>query len=69
MVELDPKASRAEHESALEKFVTDADPELGAILAPYLRFDQLEDLNDAGRRRIRGEIAQKVREALDPESS
>lgn len=64
-MKFDPKASRAEHEAAIAKFVVEADPELGAILAPYLGLGRLEDLSDAARRQLRVEIAQKVRTALD----
>ncbi|MDP3713789.1 MAG: hypothetical protein Q8R60_15040 [Mycobacteriales bacterium] len=68
-MELDPKASRAEHEAAIAKYLVDVDPVLGAILAPYLAFDRLEDLSESDRRRLRGQVAAAVREALDAEAT
>lgn len=65
MVDLDPSASKADHEAALALYLIETDAEFGAILAPFLTFDRLEDLSDSDRRRIRAEIASKVRKALD----
>lgn len=67
MVDLDPSMSRAEHEAAIAERLTEIDPQLGGILAPYLRFDRMEGLNDSDRRQLRSEIAASVRAALDAE--
>ncbi len=66
-MELDPSASRAEHEAAIAKYLVEVDPVLGGILAPYLAFDRLEELSESDRRRVRGQIAAAVRAALDAE--
>lgn len=68
-MELDPNASKAEHEAAIAAYLVEVDPELGAILAPHLKFDRLEELSDGDRRRIRSEIAAEVRAALDAEEA
>jgi hypothetical protein len=65
MVDLEPGAPRADHEAAIEQYLLTTDAELGAILAPFLKFDRLENLSDTDRRRVRAEIAAKVREVLD----
>jgi len=57
MVQLNPAGSRGEHEAAIEQYIIDLDPQLGAILAPYLKFERLDELNDQERRRLRGEIS------------
>jgi hypothetical protein len=67
MVDLDPSASRADHEAAIAERLTEVDPQLGGILAPYLGFEKLEGLNDSERRNLRSEIATAVRAALDAE--
>jgi len=67
-MELDPTASKAEHEAAIAKYLIEADPLLGGILAPYLAFDRLEALSESDRRRVRGQIAAAVRAALDAEA-
>jgi hypothetical protein len=67
MVKLDPAGSRGSHEEAIERHLVELDPQFGAILAPYLKFDQLDDLSDADRRRLRTEIASKVQILLEPE--
>ena len=69
MVTLDPSASKADHEAAIAQYLLGADPELGAILSPYLAFNRLEDLSDTDRKRIRAEIAAKVRAALDDDGA
>lgn len=66
-MELDPTASKVAHEAAIARYLVEADPELGAILAPHLTFGRLENLSDSDRRRIRIEITAEVRAALDAE--
>lgn len=66
-VQLDPTGSKSEHERAIEEHLLALDPELGAILAPFLKFDQIDELTDQDRRRIRAEVAAAVHEALDTE--
>jgi hypothetical protein len=68
MVHLNPAGSKSEHEQAIEQYVLEVDPELGAILAPYLKFARLDELTDQDRRRVRAEIASAVRVALDADS-
>ena len=67
-MELDPHASKTEHEAAIAKYLIGVDPLLGGILARYLSFDRLEELSESERRRVRGQIAAAVRAALDAEA-
>jgi hypothetical protein len=66
-MELDPSASKADHEAAIAAFLIEQDSTFGAILAPLLAFKGLEGLTDVDRRHIRADIAAKVRAALDAE--
>jgi hypothetical protein len=68
MVQLEPTGSRGDHEAAIEQFLTESDPQLGPILAAYLKFDRLDGLTDTERRRLRGEIATAVRNVLDEDA-
>lgn len=65
MAELNLTGSKSEHERAIETYLLDVDPELGAILAPYLKFARLDELTDQDRRRLRAEITTAVRAVLD----
>ncbi|MFH7322264.1 hypothetical protein [Aeromicrobium sp. JJY06] len=65
MVEFDPAASKSDHEATLEAYLLEQDPLFGAILAPFLRFDRLEQISDTDRRSIRAQVKAEVREALD----
>ena len=65
MVEFDPAASKSEHEETLEAYLLKLDPKFGAILAPFLKFDALEQMSDTDRRAVRGRVANEVRKALD----
>ncbi len=69
VVDLDPSASKVEHEAAIVAYLKGLDPELGEILAPYLAFDHLDDCSDVDRRRLRSEITGKVRQLLDAEET
>ena len=65
MVEFDSAGSKIEHEIVLEKYLLDKDPMFGAILAPLLKFDALEQMSDADRRAMRARVASEVRKALE----
>lgn len=65
MVEFDPSASKSHHEATLEAYLLEQDPMFGAILAPFLRFDVLEQMSDTDRRSIRAQVNGEVRKALD----
>ena len=65
MVEFDPAASKSDHEATLEAYLLDRDPMFGAILAPFLKFDALEQMSDADRKTVRAHVVGKVRKALD----
>ena len=65
MVEFDPAASKSDHEATLEAYLLEQDPVFGAILAPFLKFDLLEQTSDADRRSIRAQVNGEIRQALD----
>lgn len=67
MVEFDPGASKRDHEAALEAYLLERDPMFGAILAPFLKFDVLEQMSDTDRRTVRSQVVGVVRRALDEE--
>ena len=65
MVEFDPAASKSDHEATLEAYLLERDPMFGAILAPFLKFDVLEQMSDTDRRTVRAQVTGEVRKALD----
>lgn len=67
MVEFDPAAGKSEHEATVEAYLLERDPIFGAILAPFLKFELLEQMSDPDRKAVRAQIAQQVRKALDEE--
>lgn len=69
MVEFDPAGSKSDHEATLEAYLLERDPIFGAILAPFLRFDALEQMSDTDRRMIRAQVCGMVRKALAQEST
>lgn len=69
MVRLDPAGSRSDHEAAIAQYLIELDPQLGPLLVPYLKFDRLDGLSEADRRRLRSEVARVVRETLDNEDA
>lgn len=69
MVEFDPAAPKSDHEAVLEAYLLARDPIFGAILAPFLKFDALEQMSDADRKTVRAHVADAVRKALDEGST
>ena len=69
MVSLDPLASKSAHEIAIAEYLRELDPEFGAILGPYIRFDSLEQMSDTDRRNMRSEIAAAIRAHLDSDGT
>lgn len=65
MVEFDSAASKREHEKVLEEYLLEKNPVFGAILAPLLKFDALEQMSETERRTIRSQVATQVRNTLD----
>lgn len=65
MVEFDSAESKSEHERILGEYLLEKDPTFGAILAPLLNFDALEQMSENERRTIRSQVATEVRKALD----
>lgn len=69
MIDLNETASKTEHEKKIAEYLTHLDPKFGALLAPYLKFSQLDALSESDRKRIRSEITLKVQALILEEDS